>query len=372
MRIGIDITPLAKPRTGVGHYCYCLLKNILPLAPEDFFQGLATGLTPIEDDDLPGAIPYRRLPIPTRVMHRIWNFAHAPKADSLLGGLDVYHATNYFLPPMRSARRILTIHDLCFLVKPELCSPKIAHYFAKHVPKFIEQSDAVLACSHSTKNDILRFSSVDPLKIHVVHEAADEDFSPMRRDLAQEVLSCVYGLSGPFLLFVSTIEPRKNLSVLLRAFSRISREIPHKLILIGTMGWNAEPPEKMIADLGLKERVIHMGFLSRHADLAAFYSAADAFIFPTLYEGFGLTLIEAMTCGCPVVTSDNSSVPEVVGDAALQVNAQDIEAIASAILRLLDDDSLRDELIAKGFNQARSFSWNRCAAETLEAYRSLC
>ena len=371
MRIGIDITPLAKPRAGVGRYCYCLLKRLIPLASDSQFLGLATGVTPIEKDDLPHPIRQRRIPIPTRAMYRLWDAARLPRADLLLGGVDLYHATNYFLPPMKSARGVLTIHDLVFLTRPDLCSPKISRFFAKHVPRFLEQADAIIACSESGKADILRYSNVNPAKVTVAHEAADEGFAQMDREQAAERVARTYGIQGPFLLFVSTLEPRKNVPALLRAFARLANEIPHRLVLVGAMGWNTSEIFKTLDRLRLGARVARVGFVESHSDLAAFYSAADAFVFPTLYEGFGLPLLEAMTCGCPVVTSNNSSVPEVTGEAALRVEAEDDAAIASAIRNVLDDGRLRETLRTRGLEQARKFSWDRCARTTLEVYRSL-
>ena len=371
MRIGIDITPLAGPRAGVGNYCYYLLGRLAALAPEFQFLGLATGLPRIDQGDLPGSMVYRQIRVPTRLMYRLWSVAHAPKADVLLGGLDVYHATNYFLPPVKSARRVLTIHDMAFLARPGLCSPKITRSFAKHVPRFIEEADAVIACSESTKADILRYSKVEPAKVTVAYEAAGEDFARKDREAAAHRLSKAYGIQGPYLLFVSTLEPRKNVPTLLRAFARLAKDIPHRLVLVGGLGWSTGPIFEALDKLQLGERVMQIGFVESHSDLSAFYSAADAFVFPTLYEGFGLPLIEAMTCGCPVVTSNNASVPEVTGDAALRVDAEDVEGIAAAIRRVLEDEPLRESLRARGIEQAAKFSWDRCARITLDVYLGL-
>ena len=371
MRVGIDITPLARPRAGVGNYCYYLLRHLAALAPKSQFLGLATGLASIEPSDLPRSMVYRQVRVPTRLMHRLWSIAHAPRADALLNGLDVYHATNYFLPPTKSAHRVLTIHDMAFLARPDLCSPKITRSFAKYVPRFLEQADAIIACSESTKADILHYSNAEPAKVTVAYEAAGEDFTRMDRATAAERVTRACGLEGPYLLFVSTLEPRKNVPTLLRAFAQVAKDIPHRLVLAGGLGWNTAPIFETLDKLQLGGRVTRLGFVENHSDLSALYSAADAFVFPTRYEGFGLPLIEAMTCGCPVVTSNNSSVPEVTGDAAVRVDADDVEGLAAAIRRVLEDEHLRQSLRSRGFDQARKFSWERCARITLDIYRSL-
>lgn len=371
MRIGIDITPLAKPRSGVPHYCHCLLEHLIPLAPGVEFLGLSTGLEPIASGALPHPIGQRHIPLPTRAMYRVWDVLRRPRADVLLGGVDVFHATNYYLPPVKSARTVVTIHDLAFLARPELCSPKIARIFAKRVPAFMERADAIIACSDSTKRDILQYSNVDAAKVTVVHEAADEDFAPLERTRALERVEAVCGVREPFLLFVSTLEPRKNVAGLLRAFERLAKDVPHTLVLVGAMGWKTGEIVEMLQRPELKERVVHVGFVRERADIAALYSAADAFVFPTLYEGFGLPVLEAMTCGCPVVTSNNTSIPEVAGDAAVFVDAEDEGAIAAAVRHVLEDVALRETLTTRGFEQARKFSWRRCASATLEVYKSL-
>lgn len=155
MRIGIDITALTKRRTGVGHYCYHLLKHLLHRGGDVDFIGFASGIAPIALDELDG-FPYRQLPIPTRALYRIWPALGAPNVDSFLGGVDVFHATNFFVPPTKRARRVVTFHDLAVLTMPEVCSPKISQVFGKGMRRFAHDADAILACSESTKTDIVR------------------------------------------------------------------------------------------------------------------------------------------------------------------------------------------------------------------------
>ena len=341
------------------------------MAADCEFVGFASGLRPLELGDLTGTLAYRAVPVPTRALYRIWSLLGAPKVDALLGGADVYHATNYFLPPTRSARRVVTIYDLSFLSMPEHSSPKITHVFAKGVRRFAQQADAVLTCSQATKSDVVRLLDVSADRVAVAYGAVDEACVALERDAASERVAERFGVRRPFILFVSTIEPRKNVPALLRAFGRLAREIPHDLVLAGPKGWQAEAIFREIDALHLEDRVILTGFITDRADLAALYSAADLFAFPSLYEGFGLPVLEAMTCGCPVVTADNSSLPEVAGEAALLVDARDVPAIASAMRRVLEDDALRQAMVARGFAQATRFSWEACARRTLEVYKDL-
>ena len=369
MRVGFDIGPISKNRTGVGNYCYYLLKNLLDLSSPAQFVGFASGRSRPQLDALAGRVPYRWLPCPTRLLYKSWTHLRQPQVDGLLGGVDVYHATNYFLPPARSAKRVVTIHDLAFIAAPEWCSPKIVEPFSGGMKRFAREADGILVYSESTKNDVLRYLDADPAKITVAPMAVDESFTPMPRERAVAHVKTRYGIDGPFLLFVSTLEPRKNIPTLLRTFAKLT-ELPHRLVMIGSVGWNAEPIFQTIKELRLEDRIIRPGFVP-HLELPAFYCAADAFVFPTLYEGFGLPLLEALLCGCPVVTSDNSSVPEVTGGAALATDAMDVDGFADAVRRMLSDDALRTALIARGLEHAKRFSWKACAEVTLDVYQRL-
>ena len=370
MRVGFDVSPIVAHRTGVGNYCYFLLKHLLEVPDPPKMLGFSAGRAPVTLADLPIQIPHRHIPLPSRLLYEVWNWTGRPRVDRLLGGVDVYHATNYYLPPTASSRRVVTVHDLAFIVVPEHCSPKIVRPFASGIGRFCREANAIMVYSDSTKRDIVDRLQIDPEKIVKAPMAVDEGFVPIPYADAVTKAS-QFGVEPPYLLFVSTLEPRKNILGLLRIFHRVSSQIPHKLVLIGGMGWNTESAiNARITELGLRDRLIFPGFVPHH-ELPAFYCAADAFLFPTHYEGFGLPLLEALTCGCPVVTSDNSSVPEVTGDAALRANSHDVDAFANNVLRVLHDSSLRADLIAKGKRHATNFSWSRCAEITLGVYKNL-
>lgn len=368
MRVGIDISPLTANRTGVGNYCYYLLMHMLDADPTVSFRGFASGTHPIHLEALGGRLPVRHLKVPTRALYKSWEWLRAPKADRLVGGADLYHATNYFLPPVRKAKRVLTIHDLAFLAVPDLCSPKIVGPFSEAVHRYAPSADRIMAYSESTRRDIVRYLGLPAERVAVAPMAVDEAFRPVSREAAKDILRTRYGIDGPLLLFVSTIEPRKNVVGLLRAFEQLLDDIPHHLIMIGSIGWNAEDAVALMESPRLRARIIRPGFVP-HMDLPPFYCAADAFAFPTHYEGFGLPLLEALVCGCPVVSADNSSVGEVTGGAALLSDSRDIDAIADNLRRIIADESLQKSLREKGFAQAHKFSWRACAEATLSAYR---
>jgi glycosyltransferase involved in cell wall biosynthesis len=347
-----------------------LLNALLELDEAPEIRGLAVCIHPPVLGPLASRITCRHLPIPARAMYMIWNGLRFPAVETLLGGMDVYHATNYFLPPSRRARRILSIYDLAFLVQPEWSSPKIVGPFSRSVRRFAHEADLLLAASESTRNDIVKLLDVPEDKVRVIYGAANPSLKPVPRDEAQRVVAERFGIRDPYVLFAGTIEPRKNVLGLIRAFRALTKSLPHQLVLAGTVGWNAESTLSAIRDPGLAGKVVLTGFVS-FDELSALYSAADVFVFPSFYEGFGLPVLEAMTCGCPVIASNASSLPEVGGDAAMYFDPSDVEGISDAIARVVSDADLRSSMIAAGHDQANRFSWRSCAEATLSAYREL-
>jgi glycosyltransferase involved in cell wall biosynthesis len=372
MRLGIDISPLAGSQTGVGRFCASLLGQLLARSEGGLkFMTFSSGLRKVELPEQAGDIPHRHVPLPTRLLYRAWSTLGVPRVDRLLGGVDVYHATNYFLPPTKSARRVVTIYDVAFLVNPGWCSPKVVKPFAEGVKRFVSEADAVLVCSETTKKDLIRITGVSGEKITVTYGAADEALAPLPREEATEGLLRRYGLETPFFLFVGTLEPRKNVRNLLEGFAALQGRIPrHHLVLVGAEGWGAGEVHDAVARFGLGARVHCPGYVPR-ADLAAFYSAAEAFVLPSWYEGFGLPVLEAMACGCPVIASNRASLPEVTGDAGILVDPSVPRDIAAALEQVALDEDRRAELVARGHERVRRFSWEATADATLAVYRSL-
>lgn len=392
MRVGFDIGPITRARSGVGNYCLHLLGALLELEGLDI-AGFAASSRRLDLAALGRPLRHQRLPVPTRVMYGVWSALGLPAVDSLLGGVDVYHATNYFLPPVKRAKRVLTIHDVAFRKHPELCSPKIVGPFSEKVAGFARAADAVIADSESTRRDIIDFLGAGAARVHTVHLAVDISISPVPKKAASEHVANTFGLRHAYVLFVGTIEPRKNVSGILRAFQQIKLDLPHTLVFAGTKGWlsdelNVELLSAMEheEEIGIalstllggnrvpadrRHRVVLLDYV-RQDDLPYLYSAADALIFPSYYEGFGLPVLEAMACGCPVITANNSSLPEVAGDAAEYCDAHDVGSIADAMRRVLSDEALREQMRQRGFAQAEKFSWKKTAEQTAAVYRSVC
>ena len=371
MQIIIDATPLTQHRSGVGYFLYCQLQAAQRIGADWTWRYLASGLRPPVLDGLDGFAGGRYLPLPTRVLYTLWDTLRVPHADSLAGGGGIFHATNYFLPPVRHAKRVLTIYDLAFLRSPAWCSPKIVGPFSRNVPRFAREADAIVTCSEASRQDIVELIGVPPEKVTVCYGAADAALAPLPREAAHKAVAATYDLRPPYILFVSTREPRKNIVGLLRAFRRVARLVPHRLVFVGGAGWGLPPVEKMAADLGIADRVTVLGYVPTHEALAALYSAADLFVLPSWYEGFGLPVLEAMTCGCPVVTSPVASLPEVAGDAAQYADPGEPEAIAAAMLAVLGNSALRARMSEAGRIQARKFTWEASARALLDVYRGL-
>ncbi len=364
MKIGIDITPITRTPTGIGMYTRHLLHEFASMASPDTFYGFAAGLRPLDTASLP--LPYVRLMIPSRLLFSIWEVAGMPRVDRVLGGLDVFHAVNYALPPLKSAKGILTIHDLGFLRNPDWFSPKIMRPFSRGIHRYAHRANRIIAVSQATKDDIVTMLDIPPEHVQVVQEAADKAFVPVPHGPAARRVADTLGITGPYILFVGNVELRKNVIGLLNAFSRA--KIPHLLVVAGPHGWGSNKILDHVTRLNLSERVRFTGYIRDRAVFPSLYSAADAFIFPSWHEGFGLPVLEAMACGCPVITSNSSSLPEIGGDAAVYVAPEDTDGLAEKIEMLVGEEQTRAEMRERGFARARQFSWRRCAEETLACY----
>lgn len=367
MRIGIELTPLTYTLTGVGYYVRHMVRELAVLTEPGTVIGFVAGARKSVEENL--AVPYRRFPVPPRLLNSLWGRSGMPCVDTLLGGTDVYHAVNYVLPPLKRARGILSIHDLGFLREPGWSSPRTRAPFERTIRRDALRADAVIACSKSTREDIVSLLGVDPGRVEVVYDAADASFVPVERDRAARRVGEALGIATPYLLFVSTIETRKNVATLLSAFALA--DVPHRLVLAGAPGWGSESVTAQAVKLGLSDRVVFTGYLPDRSLFPSLYSAADAFVFPSWHEGFGLAMLEAMVCGCPVIASNTSSLPEVGGDAPVYVNPGDVDGLTRAMERVCGDEALRAAMGEKGIARAHMFSWRKCALETLDCYRRL-
>jgi glycosyltransferase involved in cell wall biosynthesis len=267
-------------------------------------------------------------------------------------------------------RTLLTVHDLSFERAPETAEPSLRSYLKRVVPRSVARADHVLADSEATRQDLIDLYRTEPDKISVLYSGVDARFRPVDDPTAIQAVREKYGISkGPYLFSVGTVQPRKNYGRLAEALHRLDRP-DLKLVIAGGRGWLNDDLYLTIEQLNLGSRVQFIGFADDD-DLPALYSGAQLFAYPALYEGFGLPPLEAMACGTPVVTSNISSLPEVVGDAALTVDPIDVDDIAGALDRGLDDTALRGQMRQLGLARAQSFTWEQAAAQLLGHYQRL-
>lgn len=388
MHIGIDYTSAAWQGAGIGRYSRELVRAIIEQGGAHRYTLFyaAGGI----DRDSPYLADLRRLtdayanvrsvPIPfsPRRLTQIWQRLRAPLLVELFTGpLDLLHAPDFVLPPTL-ARTLVTIHDLSFIVHPECAQPSMVRYLTEAVPRGLRRADAILADSQATRRDLARLLSIDPARVELVYPGVGPRFRPMAPEEVEPVRHRLC-LPDRFVLFVSTIEPRKNLVRLLEAFALLEAgawepearaDNPSsglQLVIAGRRGWMYDDVFATIERLGLGERVQLLDFV-HDKDLPALYNLAAAFAYPSIYEGFGFPPLEALACGAPTVVADNSSLPEVVADAAVLVSAEDVGSIASGLARAVGDPALRSQLRAAGPERARHFTWEQAASRVLACY----
>jgi glycosyltransferase involved in cell wall biosynthesis len=283
---------------------------------------------------------------------------------------NLLHSVDHVAPEWGPWRSVVTLHDLAFMLYPSTHTPASRAYYAA-TGESVRRAERVIAVSQRTASDAVRLLGVEPSRIRVVHEAAAPGFSPRPLE-ALAPLAARLGFetdpNRPYILFVGTLEPRKNVPLLLEAFARLRRQLDAQLLIVGGRGWLDEPILAAHARSGVGDAARFLGSLAEE-DLAVLYSHAGVFALPSLYEGFGLPLLEAMACGAPVACSNAGPLPEVAGDAALMLKPEDAEEWAAAMLDVLTNTTLRAELRRRGFARVQDFSWQHTAQATREVYR---
>ena len=367
MKVAFDGTTLTPDRTGIGYYTQHLLSHLAAEFSQDEWivlsnqpLSLSDPLPPHRLFDTAGSIPWR---IP-------WIQLAAPRLLRQLGP-DVAHFTNSICPLRSPVPTVLTLHDMSLELFPHL-HPRRRRLTRWLVRRCARRAQAVIAVSESSRRNICSMLGVSSRQVVVVREAAAPAFRPIEDRQTLRRVRSRYNLPERFLLHVGTIEPRKNLVSLLQAFSSIvsSGGPDLGLVLAGKWAWGIRQVQETIQALGLGDSVRLLGYVD-FEDLPALYSLAVATVYPSLHEGFGLPVVEAMACGSPVVTSANSSLIEVAGGAALMLDGPSWAAIAAALRRLLDSQDLRQELAGRSIQNARRFSWSRAAAETRQVYEEV-
>jgi glycosyltransferase involved in cell wall biosynthesis len=371
MRIGVDYTAALKQGGGIGRYTRGLITTLAGLDAVNSYTLLAASDASSEHLQPFHSRPnfsHKWYPLPERWMTIGWHRLYLPvPVEWFAGPLDLFYSPNFILPPIRRAKALLTVHDLSFVRYPQGAVPSLRRWLNKAVPRSLERADHVLADSQSTKSDLIEIFSVPLDKITVVGAGVDERF---RRVTDPHILQAVrqrYRLPERFVLGLGTLEPRKNFTGLIKAYLQSPVQASHDLVLVGGSGWLCED---IFATAATSPRVHLAGFVADD-DLPALYSLADIFAYPSHYEGFGIPVIEAMACGTPVICANNSSLSEVAGQAALQVTATDLSALAEALYRLAIDLSLREKYILEGYQQVQKFSWSAAAGRLLTILRTM-
>jgi glycosyltransferase involved in cell wall biosynthesis len=368
MSIYVDVSAAVHQRAGLGRYAESLVRALVPLIGEHLalFYNRENGVEPLVGlASMPAAtvsLGYK----PWRMAVWLGQVAHTP-FNRYVPNAQLFHAAEHLLMPLRGVPTVLTVHDLIFRQTPEHHKPLNRWYLTSTMPLYCRRADHIIAVSETTRRDLIAAYHLPPEKITVIHEAADPRFQP-QPPTGQDRVRAVYGLPEQFLLYVGTIEPRKNLERLLESWAPLYRlgECP-PLVIAGKRGWLSDGFFAALEASPARAGVILTGYVP-DSDLAALYSAATAFIWPSLYEGFGLPPLEAMACGTPVLSSNASSMPEVVGDAAVLFNPGNADELRECLRSVVRSRALRRDLSLRGLARAATFSWQRTAEETLQIY----
>ena len=378
LTVYFNATTLLNPKTGIGQYCLNLmseLENFNELERHYFYRGTWSNQLLKQSPSVTGTTTRKVEHIVAKV---IPDFAYGinrwRRGRQFLAGIDsttsaVYHEPNFlsFRTPLPT---VVTIHDLSILRYPETHPRDRVAFMTRRLGESIRRADCVISDSEYGRQEILAEYKLPPEQVVSVLLAAGSGFSPVPADRLPSVLE-PFGLQPQkYILSVGTLEPRKNLTAAIKAYARLPEAVRAEmpLVIAGMKGWRTDGLDREVAALIDKGQIRRLGYVPDEA-LPALYSGARVFVYPSLYEGFGLPPLEAMACGAPVIVSNRSSLPEVVGDAGLQVDALDVDGLAEAMSQVIEDDALHTALQQRGIERAKDFSWRRCAEETLAVYR---
>lgn len=370
MRIGIDARALSGRFTGDRTYWRGLIGGLAEIDRENEYL-LYLREPAVEGGELELSPNFKRRLLPA-TNGRLWSFIHFPRALEK-DRVDIAHV-QYTVPPVLPCPVVTTIHDISFRLFPDLFAAKDRFILNTGLPSSLKRAAAVIAVSENTRRDILKaFPGTDPRKVVATPLASDSRYhvlTPTEQESAAKLVNERYGLGRPYLLSVGVLQPRKNVPLLLRAFARAKTQahLPHRLAVVGKRGWLSLETEAAIQAAG--ESVVMTGY-APDEHLPALYSSADAFCYPSLYEGFGLPPLEAMACGCPTLSSTASSLPEVVGDGGVLIDPRDIEAWVRGIIEISTDQALQEKLRRAGPARAALFSWKGTAQLTKKVYEAI-
>ena len=363
MRIGIDAHMVGSRETGNETYCLGLIEGLEQIEDHNQYVVYLTSRSVLPSVNGHGRLLRRMLRRGSSAWRLLMGFAQASRKDRL----DVLHVT-YNVPFFTRCPLVVSVHDISYVHYPEFFSKRDLRLLGTYVPYSVKAARHVLTLSESAAEDIERVYGVPRSKISVVPLAARAPYSSMAEPTRVSYMREAYGLSEPYILAVGNLQPRKNLLRLVEAVAQLPAWASDlKLAVVGKAQWKESEIYRMVTELGLRDRVVFTGYVSDE-DLALLYHGSLALVYPSLYEGFGLPILEAMACGTPVICSNTSSMPEVAGDAAIMIDPLNVGELADAIGSVVESNSLREHLRHLGFARAASFSWLKTACQTLKVY----
>ncbi len=355
--------------TGIGTYTARLMENIMTIDEEDVYSFFWP------NDGYEDLLNKKniRLTLFGEKNKRFWD-EHFLPAQVKKTGCDLFHLpqNGLGLPAEKSCAYVATVHDLIPYVMPETCGKSYLDRFTGEMPYILDACDRIITVSHYSKQDIIKFFNIPGEKISVTHLAADSRFRLMDKESAWNFIRSQYNLSTDYILYLGGFSPRKNVEGLIDAFKKTCRELPghYDLVLLGASKDGHYELKKKVHALGLSDRTVFTGYVP-YEHLPYFYNCASLFVYPSLYEGFGLPPLEAMTCGTPTITTNVTSIPEVVGDAAITIDPYDIDMLTQKIYDILSDAGLRRRLTERALKRAYHFSWKKTAVETINIYKEV-
>ena len=369
MKIALELQPCSSQMSGVGHYTFQLAKRIYRMEGAEVcgnYFNFCMRNPKLSEIGLTGRVEYNAL-LPYGVYRRLWNVVPIPYR-MMFSSADISHFFNYIVPPGVSGKVIDTVYDLTYLRYPETMNAANLSRLQQGMQRSLDRSDRIVTDSAFVKGEIVRELGFDESRIDVIYPAAAEETT---EQLPESHLLEQWGIRKPYILYLGTIEPRKNINRLMQAYERMSRELEHPpmLVLAGGKGWKAEETYRL-AENTLPGQIVFTGYISA-AEKHLLYQHAALFAFPSLYEGFGIPVLEAMRHGTPVVCANASSLPEVAGECARLVDPMDVGDIASGLLELYTDPARAQTLAESGRIRAEHFSWDRSAEKLMQIYRTL-
>lgn len=375
MKVSIELQPCLKNKSGIGIYTYELTKRLQSFGNIEFEGNIFNFLNRNNiEKDIEGLNIKKNVCtlFPYGIYRRIWR--HIPIKYNFLfrKKTDIYQFFNFIVPPNISGKVITTIHDLTYILYPDTMDEKNRRSLEQDMHHTVINADYIITISESSRRDIIKHLGVTENKIQVIYPGVDEVY---KKVLSSEEINDVkkkYNIPGKYLLYLGTLEPRKNIETIIRAYNSFKKSHKEdiKLVLAGKKGWLYESIFKLVKDFGIESEVIFTDYID-DTDKAPLYQGAEIFLFPSLYEGFGIPVIEAMASRIPVITSNSSSLPEVAGNAAIITEPLDYKKISASIERILNEDGLREKMINEGIKQAEKFNWDSSAEKLKNIYYDL-